>query len=200
MASGRGPFRLPGVSQSNPETKLPHSQIPVATSDLYDPPLSLSQQRQPHENLGKPVVTLMSNNPFFRAPPQAYYQDDVPRSPISPSSSSKFAGEAKRQTASLERQQSLRSYFSIEEVPRTSYTDQEFADIARLLEGTDRVSWSRVPRIYTVLRLIGQVTAIDSFLDLGLNDMWLPFNVSQLPHTMSAFHRSKFVESQNMVL
>jgi hypothetical protein len=51
-----------------------------------------------------------------------------------------------------------------------------------------------------VLRLIGQVMAIDSFLEQGVNDMWFPFNVSQLPQAMSAFHRGRFIDHQDMVM
>ncbi|KAH7086896.1 kinase-like domain-containing protein, partial [Paraphoma chrysanthemicola] len=82
----------------------------------------------------------------------------------------------------------------------TSYTDKDITDIARLLEETRRTSWGKIPRIYTVLRLIGQIPFIESFLDEGLNDMWLPFKMSQLPSTMSGTARNRFVECQNMVL
>jgi hypothetical protein len=94
----------------------------------------------------------------------------------------------------------LGEYFAIEEEPRTLYTDQECTEISRLLKDSDREPWSRVPRIYTVLRLIGQVPAIDGFLDLGMNDLWLPFQISQLPKSMPTFYRERFIEAQNIVL
>jgi hypothetical protein len=100
----------------------------------------------------------------------------------------------------LERQISLADYSERGETSRTCYTDQDFSDIAALLKESNRDSWSRAPRIYTVLRLIDQLTALDSFLDLGFSDFWLPFNISQLPQSMSAYHRNRFIEQQNIVL
>lgn len=100
----------------------------------------------------------------------------------------------------FERQNSLADYFERGETSRTCYTDQNFSDIAALLKESNRDSWSRAPRIYTVLRLIDQLTALDSFLDLGFSDFWLPFNISQLPQSMSAYHRNRFIEQPNIVL
>lgn len=95
---------------------------------------------------------------------------------------------------------SLGDYFSTEEEQRAVYTDKELAHIASLLRESDRASWSQVPRIYVVLRLIGQLRHLDAFIDQGLNDFWLPFNVSQLPKKMAAADRNQFIEHQNMVL
>ncbi|KAF2798698.1 kinase-like protein, partial [Melanomma pulvis-pyrius CBS 109.77] len=140
---------------------------------------------------------MRSNNPFL---PNFTAHLPLHGASSSSVSSSRAPVLGSRPTAQLERQKTLSDYFSIEEVPRRSYTDQEFADIARLINETGRESWSRIPRIYTVLRLIDQVVAIDAFLDLGMNDFWLPFHTSQLPKSLSAFYRERFIQSQNVVL
>jgi hypothetical protein len=131
--------------------------------------------------------------------PQGQYEAS-PAIPDRHGSSSPKSQQDPRQTSKSQRTCTLSSYFSSEEAPRETYTDQDLADIARLLRESGCVSWSQIPRIYTMLRLIGQLTAIDLFLDQGLNDMWFPFNASQLPKAMPGSDRDKFIESQDMVM
>jgi hypothetical protein len=132
-------------------------------------------------------------------PPEGQYETSsaVPGQ-YGPSSST--SQQEPRQISGSQCTLTLGSYFPSEKAPQRIYTDQDFVDIVRLLRGTGRSSWSQIPRIYTMLRLIGQLTAIDLFLDQGLNDMWFPFNASQLPNAMPGFDRDKFIESQDMVM
>ena len=123
-----------------------------------------------------------------------------PTSPVSLSPTQSRVQSPERTITNLERKYSPGDDFGEGGTSRTCYTDQEFSDIAKLLKESNRHSWSRVPRIYTVLRLIDQLKALDSFLDIGLNDLWLPFNISQLPQSMSAHHRTRFLEQQNVIL
>ena len=132
--------------------------------------------------------------------PQPHNQTPSPALPVTRSPAQSRMGSPNNIMPKLEQQHSLANYFEEGKTSRTCYTDQEFGDIATLLKESDRHTWSRVPRIYTVLRLIDQLTALDLFLDLGLSDLWLPFNVSQLPQSMSAYHRNRFIEQQNVVL
>jgi len=71
--------------------------------------------------------------------------------------------------------------------------------MVKLLKESDRESWSSIPRIYTVLRLIGRLVDIDMFLNEGYNDLWLPFSIAQLPRQMSAPNRKQFLECQDKV-
>jgi molecular chaperone DnaK (HSP70) len=58
-----------------------------------------------------------------------------------------------------------------EPIPSTSagstYSDTEITQISTMLRNTGRSSWSLVPRLYTVLRLISQLDALDDFIEQG---------------------------------
>jgi hypothetical protein len=181
MASNRGQMSPDELHDFNPQSSGAQYEMAPTGSGQNTPWLPNSQQAPGHiPNVHGPV--LRSNNPFYRGfAPQASHQGTPSRPPISPSASSESPEVAQQQRAAVEQSPTLVSFFSVEEVPRTAYTDQDLANIARLLQETGRAQWSKVPRIYTVLRLIGQVMAIDLFLEQGVNDMWFPFDVLQLP-------------------
>jgi serine/threonine protein kinase len=82
----------------------------------------------------------------------------------------------------------------------TRFTDVQCHDIARLLRESGKVAWSLAPRIYIILRSIGQLPVLDDFLDLGVNDLWLPLAESALPRTLSVAYHSEFIKAQSLVL
>ncbi|TAQ87572.1 hypothetical protein B7494_g4092 [Chlorociboria aeruginascens] len=90
--------------------------------------------------------------------------------------------------------------FFASEAPRKSYTDKEFLTIAQLLQSNGRGPWSEVPRIYTVLRIIGQLDIIESFIDQGITDIWFPFTSATLPKALSISSHASFLETQTAVL
>ena len=81
-----------------------------------------------------------------------------------------------------------------------TYTDAELTLISTHLRNSGRVSWSNVPRLYTVLRLIGQLPMLDSFVDEGITDIWFPFTSASLPGTLAPSARANFLRSQSVVL
>jgi len=80
------------------------------------------------------------------------------------------------------------------------YKDHDFKVISELLKSSGRDTWSPVPRIYTVLRTIGQLQLIDSFLDQGITDIWFPFSTSSLPKVLSGTIHTQFLDAQKAVL
>lgn len=79
-------------------------------------------------------------------------------------------------------------------------TETDIRDIAQVLLRTSDVSWSQIPRIYSVLRIIGKLEAINSFLDEDITDVWFPFSQKSLPasfRTQSA--RLDFLDAQQLV-
>lgn len=82
---------------------------------------------------------------------------------------------------------------------QSKYTDAELGDIASYLGNTGHESWSKVPRIYTVLRLVGQVELIDAFLQRGMTDIWFPFSDNTLPKALKQPHRTQFLQAQEAV-
>jgi len=50
------------------------------------------------------------------------------------------------------------------------------------------------------LRLIGQLQYFDSFLDQGVNDLWLPFSAVSLPSSLGLAYHEEFLKRQTLVL
>jgi serine/threonine protein kinase len=92
-------------------------------------------------------------------------------------------------------------YFGPQQARRTTLSE---LDVRQLSDGLRRIgkdSWSKVPRLYAVLRMINQVQVIDSFITQGVSDIWFPFSHKSLPDTLrSPSSRFEFLEAQNLVL
>ena len=71
----------------------------------------------------------------------------------------------------------LGRYFpdTVSQVPGVRFTEKDIREIAALLELCARDAWSHIPRIYTVLRMIGQLDAIEKFMEEEITDIWFPF-------------------------
>jgi len=95
----------------------------------------------------------------------------------------------------------LGQFFSISNPqPHSKYSDKDLQEIALLLGNMGRQQWSSVPRIYTVLRRIGQLQLLDEFIELGITDVWFPFTPKSLPEKLSPSAHSSFIEAQHLVL
>ena len=69
---------------------------------------------------------------------------------------------------------------------RTVYSDQEIQAISRLLALSspptqNHASRSEVPRLYIVLRIIGQLESLDSIIENGFTDVGFPFTHATVP-------------------
>jgi hypothetical protein len=94
----------------------------------------------------------------------------------------------------------LGDYFKDGKEPPDCFTDMQCGGIARLLVQSGKLSWSVAPRIYIVLRLIGQLQHFDAFLDHGINDLWLPFSPASLPSCLGLAYHEEFLKRQTLVL
>jgi hypothetical protein len=84
---------------------------------------------------------------------------------------------------------------------RLPFSETDLRGISDVLRRSGRDSWSRIPRTYTVLRIIQQLPAIDDFLSQGLSDVWFPFSQKTLPTSLkSQAARCDFLEAQRLVL
>ncbi|MCJ1398420.1 hypothetical protein MMC11_001618 [Xylographa trunciseda] len=94
----------------------------------------------------------------------------------------------------------LGDFFVVGEEPRVCYSDRELLDISRHLNLCGRQAWCRAPRLYTVLRIIGELKSLDAIIDQGISDIWFPFTASSVPTILSPSMRIKFIEAQPLVL
>jgi serine/threonine protein kinase len=84
---------------------------------------------------------------------------------------------------------------------RKQFTESDLRGISDVLRRTGKEHWSKIPRIYSILRIIGQIQVIDSFLADGLSDLWLPFTFKTLPEALKdPSSRVDFLEAQTLVL
>ena len=94
----------------------------------------------------------------------------------------------------------LADFFPDKEEPRTAYSDREIHEISRCLKFADQHEWSNAPRLYIVLRLIGQLMILDTLLGEGINDLWFPFKPEAVPKLLSPDLRLLFLDVQPLVL
>ncbi|KAI4931080.1 hypothetical protein J4E86_011647 [Alternaria arbusti] len=82
----------------------------------------------------------------------------------------------------------------------TLFTENDIRGIADVLTRCARERWSRVPRLYSILRKIGQLDAIDAFIDSEITDVYFPFNKNTLPEALRDHSaRLQFLELQHLV-
>lgn len=103
--------------------------------------------------------------------------------------------------AASERMESkLSESFTPCRMPPAAYTDPELQRISELLKNMGRPAWASIPRIYTVLRTIGQLEHLDVFIQQGITDIWFPFSTDSLPGQLSPSMCRKFLDHQSIVL
>jgi serine/threonine protein kinase len=83
--------------------------------------------------------------------------------------------------------------------PRETYEDAEIDEIASLLERCMHAG-SKCPRTYIVLRTIGELDVLQRLLTEGFTDQWFPVEHRGLPSFLSPSTKSKFVQSQSIVM
>lgn len=109
-------------------------------------------------------------------------------------------------------QQSDPSYEQLENIckPRVSLDgkdnvpipDEDFDKISAILYSFGKVEWSKRPRMYAVLWMIGRVSDMDTFITLGHNDSLFPYTkMASLPNTLrKSFDAShSFLDHQKFV-
>jgi hypothetical protein len=90
-------------------------------------------------------------------------------------------------------------YFVEGDESRVEYSELEIVEISQLLLRLDP-SWSRIPRVYIVLRIIGCLHAMSTFVDVGFSDYDFPVTARSLPPELNPKARSDFVKNQSMVM
>ncbi|KAJ6438320.1 heat shock 70kDa protein 1/2/6/8 [Purpureocillium lavendulum] len=91
----------------------------------------------------------------------------------------------------------LDAFFSSTSVV-SAFTDTDFHRMSTYLRNTGNAAWSTAPRLYTVLRAIDQVDAMEVFLRQGINDMWFPFTPSTLPAALQPSIQARFLDHQKV--
>ncbi|CAO2655517.1 Nn.00g043200.m01.CDS01 [Neocucurbitaria sp. VM-36] len=95
----------------------------------------------------------------------------------------------------------FRSEHSIKPKDRDPFTETDLRGISDVLRRSGRLSWSRIPRIYAILRTIDQIAAIDIFVSNEITDLSFPFDQRTLPGAFkSQSARCDFLEAQALVL
>ena len=97
------------------------------------------------------------------------------------------------------RSSSLAKFFEEREDESARYSDWDFQEISRHLRAEER-DWSKVPRLYTVLRIIGELHVIAKLLDQGYHDYWFPFDEHSVPRILDHSSGEKFLVTQELVL
>lgn len=83
--------------------------------------------------------------------------------------------------------------------PRTSYSDDDIEEIARLLKRCGHIA-HQSPRLYVILRRIDQLQFLESLLRQGLTDGFFPVEARALPTYLDTRVRASIVENQDLIL
>ena len=97
------------------------------------------------------------------------------------------------------RSSGLAEFFEDREDENARYSDWDFQEISRHLRAEES-DWSKVPRLYTVLRIIDELHTITKLLDQGYHDYWFPFDEHCVPRVLDHSSREKFLATQELVL
>jgi TolA-binding protein len=93
----------------------------------------------------------------------------------------------------------LDSFFPNNQDTLKPYTDSEITEIASLLNRSNP-QWSKVPRTYIVLRIIGHLKLLDDLINVNFSDYWFPVTKQDLPGLLHPSVRAAFCNVQNLVL
>jgi serine/threonine protein kinase len=80
------------------------------------------------------------------------------------------------------------------------FSETDLRDISDVLRRFDRGEWSRIPRIYAVLRRLDRLEAIDLFLAQAISDIYFPFTHQTLPQSLNPSLANEFLRAQQVVL
>ena len=83
---------------------------------------------------------------------------------------------------------------------RERFSETDLRDISDVLRRVGEGAWSRIPRIYAVLRLLGHLDVIDLFLAQAISDVYFPFTHSTLPQSLNPSVAHEFLQAQRVVL
>ncbi|KAJ4352472.1 uncharacterized protein N0V89_007820 [Didymosphaeria variabile] len=92
----------------------------------------------------------------------------------------------------------LDSYFPNEHQDPEPYTDLTIRKISMLLEMFN-IRWSKLPRTYIILRIIGYPDLLDRLIDFGFSDYWFPIGEQDLQDCLEPPIRAAFVNTQGLV-
>jgi len=81
----------------------------------------------------------------------------------------------------------------------SSFTDADLAQVSFLLQNSNRTCYGRVPRLYTVLRIINHLELLDEFLASNITDVLFPFDETTFPFAIDSKIRNKFLQHQSAV-
>jgi hypothetical protein len=98
---------------------------------------------------------------------------------------------------------SLDVYFPTSDAQRHSYSQQDLADIQQLLRSAKSnldKRWASNPKLYIILRTIGQLSKYKQIGAHGITDDWLPLTSPVLKLLLAHEHRSRFIQVQSTVM
>jgi heat shock 70kDa protein 1/2/6/8 len=158
---------------------------------------------QPSENAAANMPSGQQHLDQASKSPSSTSNASTPLSAIAPDEDHSKRSSKSNKTRASDAQpkpQGLEGLFSTSDAEtRQAFTDVEFGQMSMYLRNMGRPTWSTVPRLYAVLRMIGQLTMLDAFVEQGMTDIWFPFTNTSLPDVLPPSARASFLTTQSMV-
>lgn len=84
--------------------------------------------------------------------------------------------------------------------PDNCLKDSDFERISNLLSQLGNPEWSERPRTYAILKVIGSVKFMKSFIDANLLDIAIPYDDKRIARVLAKKEGAKFIENQYLVM
>ena len=89
---------------------------------------------------------------------------------------------------------------SLSQIEGMRFTEKDICEIEALLYQLSQDAWGRIPRIYTVLRIIERLDTIEEFIEEQISDIWFPFTRDDLQRFLpDESAQMRFLEVQRVV-
>ncbi len=205
---------LPGITFVEHDTLSIKAEMPWLSRTLphfeYSYPVDIQYPAGVGSEQGSRIL---SKNPFwrrdwssslirFRKPfRKDVSSSSVPQPPSSAKSRVPLPPREDSYSSVFSRQQSSRlaEFFEERALYNAPYTNWDFQEISRHLRN-EQQTWSTAPRLYTVLRTIGELHTINKILDKGYDDYWFSFEEQSVPNNLGPYSRQRFLATQVLVL
>ncbi|KAF4627646.1 hypothetical protein G7Y89_g10507 [Cudoniella acicularis] len=84
--------------------------------------------------------------------------------------------------------------------PDSRFKDSDFVRISELLAQLGTPGWSERPRTYAILRVIGSIKSMKSFIDAEFLDISIPYDSGKMAKVLAKSLANKFIEKQYLVM
>ena len=93
----------------------------------------------------------------------------------------------------------LAAIFANQTLAEQTYLQETDIERIGVILRHSKFSWCHIPRIYSILRIIGHLEYVNLFIQQDITDYWLPLSGGTFPEGLDSGCRTDFIEAQQLV-